>query len=256
MLFLSKLFAVFLEPLGLAILLGVAALWTIKRAPRVARLIIGLSFLIMWVSSMPIFANWLSSKLELVYPPIAITRVPDADVAVVLGGIVGQPVPPRVEPDLGDPVDRIVEAWRLFRAGKVRSILVVGGNLPWGAATEPEAVLIKQFLLELGVPESAIAIETSSRNTYENAHNAAPILAANDWRSILLVTSGMHMPRAVATFTRSGIKVVPVPTDLHSHSQIAASVLDFLPDAQALAETSLAMKEVIGLLYYRLRGWA
>ena len=219
-------------------------------------MLFGSAIVILWVASAPIFANWVTSKLELVYPPIPVAELPTADVAIILGGIVGQPVPPRVEPDLGDPVDRIVEAWRLFRAGKVRSILVVGGNLPWGAATEPEAVLIKQFLLELGVPESAIAIETSSRNTYENAHNAAAILAANDWRSILLVTSGMHMPRAVATFARSRIKVVPVPTDLHSHSQIAASVLDFLPDAQALAETSLAMKEVIGLLYYRLRGWA
>jgi vancomycin permeability regulator SanA len=87
--------------------------------------------------------------MEARYPPVALEQTPAADVAIVLGGAVG-PVgdPPRE--NLEDASDRVLRAARLFRAGKVRQVLVSGGNLPWLAGSVPEAESIRDLLVEWG----------------------------------------------------------------------------------------------------------
>ena len=71
----------------------------------------------------------------------------------------------------------------------------------------------------------------------------------------LLVTSATHMPRAIASFRKSGLDVAPWPADVRG-GYPPTSVFDFLPDANALEMTTAAIKEWLGLAVYRLRGWA
>ena len=111
-------------------------------------------------------------------------------------------------------------------------------------------------MVEIGTPRSALILETRSRNTRENAVNTAAIFKENGWRHALLVTEGVHMPRALATFQKVGIDVMPAATDIPSWSLNVDSNLDFLPDVAALAWTTSAIKEMIGLCVYRHRGWA
>jgi uncharacterized SAM-binding protein YcdF (DUF218 family) len=253
-LFLSKLVPVFVLPLGLALLLMIASrLAFLKRWAGALALV---AIVVLWVTSTPIFANALAIRLESAYPPVPIALLPTADAIVLLGGIVGQPLPPSERPDLNDRADRMIEAWRIFRSGKASAIVVSGGNTPWSSAAKPEAEIIRDYLVEFGVPESAIILESTSRNTHENAVNTAHLLRGHGWRSALLVTSAFHMPRAVAAFERAGVGVTPAPTDFHAHYPLADTVLDFLPNADALAETTSATKEWLGLIYYGLRGWA
>jgi uncharacterized SAM-binding protein YcdF (DUF218 family) len=242
-------------PLGIALACGAIA-FVAWRWRRFARVLVGVTILVPWVASAPAFAKWLTARLEMQYPLTALAEVPRADVAIVLGGVLGPPVPPRTEPDLADPIDRVVDAWRLYRLGKVAAIVVSGGNLPWATATEPEAVLIKRLLVELGVPDEAVFVETKSANTHENAVSTAPVIKRQGWQSVLLVTSAVHMPRAMAAFRKEGIDSIPVPTDIHAGGPLYESPLDLLPDADALAETTGAFRELLGLVYYRLRGWA
>jgi uncharacterized SAM-binding protein YcdF (DUF218 family) len=136
---------------------------------------------------MPVSANWLLSQLESKYPPMPIENPPRADVAIVLGGSISQPLPPRVAPDQSDAVDRVLHAARVFRAGKVGRILVSGGNLPWETAIEPESRLVRDLLVELGVPANAIFEDAESRNTHENAINSAAIMRAQHWRELVPV---------------------------------------------------------------------
>jgi uncharacterized SAM-binding protein YcdF (DUF218 family) len=256
-LFLSKLVPVFVYPLGLAIMLGILSLVLAAFGRR--RLAGGLLALILvglWVASAPAFANWAYAGLEARYKPVPVADLPAADVTIVLGGIAGQPLPPRVTLDLGEPADRVIQAFRLYKAGKTANILVSGGNLPWQTAVAPEAELVGDLLVELGVPREAIALETQSRNTRENATASAEIMKARGWRSALLVTSGAHMPRAMAIFRRAGLEVTPAPTDIRVRYPLYDSVLDFLPSAAALERTSDAIKEWLGIAVYRFRGWA
>jgi uncharacterized SAM-binding protein YcdF (DUF218 family) len=64
------------------------------------------------------------------------------------------------------------------------------------------------------------------------------------------------MRRAMATFRKTGIQATAAPADFQGHTPLFDSLLDFLPNTDALAETSNVLKEMIGLVYYRLRGWA
>ena len=98
-LFLSKLLPIFVYPLGLAIVLGVIALVLGK---RIGRVVLALALVLLCVASMPVSSSWLLGQLEAEYPPVPIETLPHADVAIVLGGSIGQPLPPRITSDLSD----------------------------------------------------------------------------------------------------------------------------------------------------------
>ena len=61
------------------------------------------------------------------------------------------------EPNLGEAVDRALHAARLYRAGRVRWILISAGNLPWLDVREPEARSIASLLQEWGGASECLA---------------------------------------------------------------------------------------------------
>ena len=255
-LFLTKLLPVFVYPLGLAIwLLLLGGLFAALRRRRVSLICGGAALILLWVCSTPMFARWAMASLERQYPAVPIEEIPKSDVAIVLGGVIGQPVPPRVSPDLSQASDRILHAARLYRAGKVERILVTAGNIPWLPAVKTEAELIEELLIEWGVPKEAIQIAGASRNTYENAVEIKSIWERSSFSSALLVTSGAHMPRALSVFQRAGLPVVPATTDVEVIDEPASNILVWFPQADALAMTTNAVREWIGIWAYRVRGY-
>jgi uncharacterized SAM-binding protein YcdF (DUF218 family) len=118
-----------------------------------------------------------------------------------------------------------------------------------------EAAAMRDFLVELGVPATAVVLEERSRNTRENALYTAEVLQAQGIGPVLLVTSALHMPRALATFQAAGVDAIPAATDFEV-IQRPRVLLDWLPDAEALAASTRALKEYLGLWVYRHRGWA
>lgn len=74
-------------------------------------------------------------------------------------------------------------------------------------------------------------------------------------QTVLLVTSAAHMPRALAVFRSQGVDVIPSPTDIAVVGKKKLSIFDWLPDAGALAQTTMAIKEHIGYAIYKWRGW-
>jgi uncharacterized SAM-binding protein YcdF (DUF218 family) len=82
-------------------------------------------------------------------------------------------------------------------------------------------------------------------------------------RRVLLVTSAMHMPRSLRIFQRQGIEAIPAPTDFlitqqeinEPSSSPQATLLNLVPDADRLQNTTRALKEYIGTVVYHLRGW-
>jgi uncharacterized SAM-binding protein YcdF (DUF218 family) len=119
----------------------------------------------------------------------------------------------------------------------------------------PEAKLIRDLLVEWGVAADAIELGTESRNTFENAVEIQRMLKARGFTSALLVTSATHMPRAMATFRRAGVPVIASTTDVQAVDGDRADPLRWLPNAGALAATTNAMKEWMGYLVYRARGY-
>lgn len=246
-LYLSKLLPLLVYPVSLTLLLaGFSGLCVILRWRRLASFTIVLAILMLWVSATPAVGEFLYGALECQYPPLAVADAPTADAIIVLGGAVGQPLPPRRAPDLNDAIDRVVHAARLYRAGKAPIIVIAAGNLPWGWALQPEAELIADLLVEWGVPRVALVLDTASRNTAENAENARVLMVQHHLHTALLVTSAGHMPRALALFQAVGVQVTPCSTDLRAVGEQRGTIFQWLPDVAALTLTTLAIKEWLG----------
>ena len=203
--------------------------------------LLGFALAALWVEATPIFAHWLSWRVESKLPLLSIETLPLSDVMILLGGATDH---------------RILDALRVYRAGKAPLIVISGGNLSREARVVPESQRIANLLVELGVPRSVLILETRSRTTRENAVNADAIFKEHGWRNGLLVTSGVHMPRALAAFQKVGLSLVPAATDIYSRPPQFDTLLDVVPNARALATTASAVKEIIGLCVYRFRGWA
>jgi uncharacterized SAM-binding protein YcdF (DUF218 family) len=259
-LFLSKLLPPFIYPLGFSCLLLVVALVALWKRPRIAAGAILLALMLLLGSSNAWVSDALTKSLERQH---LAAQVPIADAIVVLGGGIKSPHPPRPGPDVGEPGDRIIYGAQLYTEGKAPWLVLSGGRIVWRQGGESESADMATLAQRLGVPKSAILEDPTSLNTYENAVNVKQILDARKLKRVLLVTSAMHMPRSLLIFRKQGIDAVPAPTDFlvadeplpSGREPVQAIVLKSLPDAAKLQQFSVALKEYIGLVVYRLKGW-
>lgn len=243
-------------PLGASLFIALVAIILLVFHKRKVAILLSLwHVLLLSLCSTPVVSDYFLAKWERRFTPVKVSESVSADAAIVLGGVVEGPLPPRVEENLGDGVDRLLRACRLYKNGKVAKIIVAGGNIPWLGVQVSEAEVMKNLLMEWGVPPEAILVEDKSRNTRENAVNVQKLLAGKKGRGVLLVTSALHMPRAMAVFRRAGVQVVASPTDYLVVDRGQRVLMDYLPDAGALQNTTALLREVVGMVYYRFNGW-
>jgi len=259
--FFSKLLPTFIYPMGLAVLLIVLALGY-KSKLRLQRTSMIIALFILWVGGNAWVSTSLTRSLEWQYLPP--DDLPQADVMVVLGGGMASSQYPRSTVEVNGAGDRVIYAAWLYHQGVAPHILVSGGYIPWMEERSSPAEDMTQLLIMLGVPEDAIWQEDQSQNTYENALYSHEYLESKGIERILLVTSAMHMPRAVGLFDHQGLQVIPMPTDYSVTERswhhlwepdFANQVFNFFPRVDNLQDTTVALKEYLGLLVYRWRGW-
>lgn len=260
-LFLSKLLPLFLYPLGLACVLLVVALVMWWRRSRWVPLPVVLALIVLLLGSNSWVANSLVQSLEWQHIPVG--KLPTADAIVLLGGATKSAFPPRPAVDLSEEGDRVLYAAQLYREGKAPVVIASGGRIDWRGGGVAESSDMADILVTLGVPNSAILQDSKSLNTYQNAVNVRQIMQERGIRRVLLVTSAMHMPRSLRIFQRQRIDAIPAPTDFlitpqelnEPNSSPQAILLNLVPDADQLKNTTRALKEYIGTVIYRLRGW-
>lgn len=261
-LFLSKLLPLFVYPLGLACLLLLITLGLAWRRSRWTPLPVALALTALLLAGNAWVSQSLVGSLEWQYRTPA-TALPTAEAIVVLGGATRSAVTPRPTVEVNEAGDRVIYAAQLYHAGKAPLIIASGGRIPWLGVVSPESADMVTLLALLGVPRDAIVQDPHSLNTYQNAVNVRAILDQRGLNRVLLVTSAMHMPRSLLVFKKQGIEAVPAPTDFlvtefdrpQRDTNTQAALLNALPDANHLAKTTKALKEYIGMLVYRLRGW-
>jgi uncharacterized SAM-binding protein YcdF (DUF218 family) len=92
---------------------------------------------------------------------------------------------------------RLDHAFELYKRGIAPYIITLGGT---NKDEYSEGAVGRDYLMSLGVPESAIIEETESRNTEEQAHRIAIIARANNLRRLVVVSDGTHLfPRTRVT---------------------------------------------------------
>jgi uncharacterized SAM-binding protein YcdF (DUF218 family) len=130
-------------------------------------------------------------------------------------------------------------------------ILLSGGGED---SERSEAELMADVLQVMAVPSDKLLLERHSRDTHDNAVNAAGMLRDRNMQSVLLVTSAFHMRRSQALFEAQGLKVIPAPTD-YQHNRGVSTIPTGIPTSSGLARTTLAIHEYVGYWIYRMRGW-
>lgn len=256
MLYLDKLLSQLAYPLGLSIALGLLAFVLLSVGRRRSGLLVlalGMLWLTPW--SLPVVSDGLRLSLESRFAREPASALPQVDAIVVLGGGISGGPRDWPDPDLGPAADRVWHAARLFHAGKAPRMILSGGSMPWNGERRSEAEAMQRFLADLGVPSGALLLDGRSRNTHENAVYTAQILNEQGLGRVLLVTSALHMPRALATFQAAGVDAVAAPTDFEVMPQ-PDHPLRWLPDSEALFASTRALKEYLGWWVYRWRGWA
>ena len=96
--------------------------------------------------------------------------------------------------------DRVQTAASLYLAGKVEKLLMSGGEWSY-ARGEPESM--REYAMDLGVPEEAIVLDHGGSRTYDTCYRAKAVFGLD---SALLVTQGFHLPRALFVCNALGLK--------------------------------------------------
>ncbi len=132
--------------------------------------------------------------------------------------------------------------------------VIVSGGVTWQERFgRSEAEVAAAMLATLGVPAADVIQEGRSRTTRENAAETAKIMRGKGMTRIALVTSAVHMPRAMRAFAREGITCVPAPTSYRAQEKFHG-VIDFLPSFDALRDCFDAFREYCGIVLYAVRG--
>jgi len=224
-------------------LLACAGLMLLLRLRRTACATAGLAIAWSLAWSIPRASDWLRGGLESRYPVVAAAALPKADAIVVLGGghygWVGRP-DIRIE---ALESSRIAAGARAWFDGRAPVVILSGGG---GGRDGTEARTMAAAIAKLDVPASAVLLEERSRSTEDNARYTAALANGRGIRSVLLVTSSLHMPRAMLEFRKAGIDAVPVPVPEKADRSRWRD--RWLPSFGALWRSGRAWKEYAALL--------
>jgi uncharacterized SAM-binding protein YcdF (DUF218 family) len=145
---------------------------------------------------------------------------------------------------------RILETSRTYLLYPDAWVISSGGTSETGVATSADVMAAE--LTRLGVPADRIILETTSRNTHDEAVAAVPLVAALRPSRVVVVTSDVHMRRALGTFRAVGIDAVPA---IARDPFISQGWRFWAIPGPGLGYTAEVIHEMVGLGYYAARGW-
>jgi uncharacterized SAM-binding protein YcdF (DUF218 family) len=221
------------------------------------RRVLVLACIVLYAASIPATANALRAHLEghwEVPSPEDVAGAGGADAPTLLvlaaGWIRQGPQGPTAV--LGERSwERLACAVELQRASGAM-VIFTGAPVPDGS--DSVAGRMARMAQRMGVPEQRIGVEARALNTQENLVFSERQFGLRKRGRVVLVTSAVHMPRAVAVAHRIGLDVLPYPCDFRAESHL--SWRHFVPSNTAVQSLEEVLHEIAGLLVYRLRGWA
>ena len=255
MFYLSKLSFMLVQPLYWVVLLLAVALAISMLKPRLSRVrallasALALLLLIGWTP----LSNAALRSLEDAYRP------PEGDLSgftgmIVLGGaFAGNDGRGRGQVALGCSGERVVVPIPIMNQYPHMRLLFTGGEAALFPTGQSEASVARRYFDRMGIEPGRVIYEDASRNTFENSEMSARLPGIDTKARWLLVTSASHMPRAMATFTRTGWNVTALPVDYGSVVQVSLLSYSLAGGADAW---QVALREFIGRVAYSISGKA
>lgn len=195
-------------------------------------------------------ANWMARPLTME------PRLEKADLIVVLGGGAYRDGTLTAASN-----ERLIHGLLLYRQGRAPRVIFSGGTI-----TDPgakfvhtvtgstsavmdavESLRMEEIANGLGIPESDTVADVYSTNTYENMVDVKEYMVKNGLSSCLLVSSPVHMLRAMSVAKKLGVSCAPAPVD--DYTPHRKTGIDRLSLARETAH------EYAGLVYYRILGY-
>jgi SanA protein len=131
-----------------------------------------------------------------------VADVPPAPVALVLGAGLERN---------GSPTsalrDRVETAVDLYKAGKVKKLLMSGDNR-FVNYNEPGAM--NHLAVQLGVPAEDIVLDYAGRRTYDSCYRVKEVFEVDQ---VIVVTQRFHLDRSIFLCDAMGIRAVGVVAD-------------------------------------------
>lgn len=243
---------------GLAVFFAVCALWMLlgwrARAARVVS-VAGASFYLF--ASVPAVPELVSWPLLAGFRPLRPTDVGTGRTAIVVlgSGSVSVRDWQGTRFSTTDPIasSRVLEATRVDRLLPAAIVISSGGNTRADDTRVPTGESMGQVLRQLGVPAERLVVETTSRNTRDEALLVAAILAEHRIEHAVLVTSDVHMRRSLGAFKAVGVQALPAIA--RSPLADAPAIARWIPGDRGLSYSGLVAHEYLGIGYYAARGW-
>ena len=246
MIYLHKILPTFVLPIMLVIIVILIGL--IKNKKKLIYIAIG----VLYILSTPIFSNNFFKLVEGNEYRKPISAIDSADAIVVLSGMLEiNDVGDATYIEWGDP-DRFFGGIALFKAGKAQKLVFTGGKMPWDKAKKTEGAVLKQYAISNGIPTEKIFVTKDVENTADEAVAVKEIISPS--KKIILVTSAYHMYRAQQLFEQAGFTVIPLKVDYKVGGNNQVTLMDFLPSAINLELTEIGIREIIGRVYYIIKG--
>lgn len=240
----KKITATLLMPLGISITLLIIG-WSLlffRRRFREAKVLLIAGIAVLVISGIGPVANFLAEPLESRYPVLTANNLPRniSHVVVLGGGLAGD------DKDLANAslsrasLARLIEGIRIYRKCPGSKLILSGGS---------ESEVMAEMARSLGVKGDDMVRENNSPDTESQARLVKPLVGD---KNFVLVTSAIHMQRAVGLFRKEGMEPVAAPTDFFPKGR--GDPLRYLPRSSALAKSDAALHEYLGIAWSKLRG--
>jgi uncharacterized SAM-binding protein YcdF (DUF218 family) len=228
------------------LLLLALVLNTLKRK-KTARILIIAAIAELFIFSVSPLPIWLMRNLEQQYKPIDMPKVPMGTPVMVLGGgHVNDSSLTAIHKLSGTARSRLMEGIRIYnKMGKCK--LITSGYAEDNKVSQAE--LMAQTAMALGVKADDSIMLLQPKTTWEEAMAVKKI--AGKGKTIIVVTSASHMPRAIQTFKQAGLNPVAAPADYYIKQDSESMLYTWSPSANKITYTEKAMHEYIGMLYYK-----
>lgn len=239
-----------LSPLTYAALLALILVLSWRRLPRLFRVAGATVEIALLLSIAPIGANLLVWSVESRAPSPQSCSAPMPGTVVVLSG--GTERRPRSADDYtalsATSLRRLFAGIALWRSIPDARLVIAGGG-----RGVPESVLLAGLAKRMGVPPTMIETEKRSHTTWENALYTADLSPPVPKR-IWLVSSALHLPRALGAFRAWGFEPCAWPAGT-LHTPFSPRLGYFVPQSSSLDKADAAIHELIGGIVYRGLEW-
>ncbi len=147
-----------------------------------------------------------------------------------------------------------LEGARLYHLLGGVPVIASGGRQDGAPEEATESGIIRRWLMRAGVPEDRIVLESSSRNTREQARHVMPLLLERGWKRFALVTPAVQGPRAAGVFRAQQGEPVPAAAPFWPE-EVRGQIQGWTPNGTALRASERATYDYLAWAYYWMRGW-